>query len=272
MPVTESPTKVYLFASHTQAAPLVVDTPASAMQTVVMHVHNLTWGTVLARQTRDGTWVRIPPRSFKQVTVEGYPPSLELAVEQPLYRHISMRTDTPPTETPHVVELQVSQFIAMPFPAPEIISFVATDDKLTVGQNGELTAVFRGGTGTVNQAVGSVTTAVAKALTGPAVTTTYTLSVDNGEGKVATLTETVEVYAAPIATSLTPGSASIAAGASTTLTAVFSNGTGVITPGNVEVTSGVAITVTPAVTTEYTLTVTNPAGQTDTDAATITVT
>jgi len=76
---------------------------------------------------------------------------------------------------------------------------------------------------------------------------------------------------APIATSLTAGAASISPGDSTTLTPVFSNGTGVITPGNIPATSGTAIPVSPTTTTTYTLTVTNSVGLTAIATATITV-
>jgi hypothetical protein len=64
----------------------------------------------------------------------------------------------------------------------------------------------------------------------------------------------------PIAISLTAGSSSITAGTSTTLTPVFANGTGVISPGNLTATSGKEITVSPAATTTYTLTVTSSTG------------
>jgi hypothetical protein len=76
---------------------------------------------------------------------------------------------------------------------------------------------------------------------------------------------------APVATSLTAGAASITNGSSTTLTPIFSGGTGVITPGNTTVTSGVAITVTPTTTTTYTLTVTNALGATASTSTSITV-
>jgi hypothetical protein len=54
----------------------------------------------------------------------------------------------------------------------------------------------------------------------------------------------------------------LAAGASTQLTAVFANGTGSISPGFASVASGVAVTVTPDLTTTYTLTVSDASGHT----------
>ena len=56
-----------------------------------------------------------------------------------------------------------------------------------------------------------------------------------------------------------------------TLTGVFANGTGVITPGNLPAASGTAVTVSPTATTTYTLTVTPSSGPAVTATATITV-
>jgi N-acetylneuraminic acid mutarotase len=67
---------------------------------------------------------------------------------------------------------------------------------------------------------------------------------------------------APTITSLSFADVSIAVNGSTTLTAVFSNGTAVLTPGNITLTSGVGVTVSPSSTEEYTVTVTNQAGNT----------
>ena len=76
----------------------------------------------------------------------------------------------------------------------------------------------------------------------------------------------------PSITSFSANPASITDGASATLTGVFANGTGVITPGNVPATSGVAVNVSPTTTTTYTLTVTNASGTPITAIATVTVT
>jgi len=72
-------------------------------------------------------------------------------------------------------------------------------------------------------------------------------------------------------TSFTTSSATITAGQSTTLTGVFVNGTGVITPGNIAAVSGTAVTVTPTATTTYTLTVTPSSGAAVTATVSITV-
>jgi len=72
-------------------------------------------------------------------------------------------------------------------------------------------------------------------------------------------------------TSFTASAATITVGQSATLTGVFANGTGVITPGSLAATSGTAVTVTPAATTTYTLTVTPSSGTAVTATTTITV-
>jgi hypothetical protein len=71
--------------------------------------------------------------------------------------------------------------------------------------------------------------------------------------------------------SFTASPASITDGLSATLTGVFTNGTGVITPGNLSATSGIAVTVAPTATTTYTLTVTPTSGTSVTATATVTV-
>ena len=75
----------------------------------------------------------------------------------------------------------------------------------------------------------------------------------------------------PSITSFTANPTSIAAGSSAALTGVFANGTGIITPGNLAATSGVAVTVSPTATTTYTLTVTPASGAAVTATATVTM-
>jgi hypothetical protein len=64
----------------------------------------------------------------------------------------------------------------------------------------------------------------------------------------------------PEIASFAAAKATITAGASTTLTAAFSNGTGSVDQRVGAVTSGTAVTVSPAATTTYTLTVTGSCG------------
>ncbi len=75
----------------------------------------------------------------------------------------------------------------------------------------------------------------------------------------------------PSITSFTANLTSITDGSTATLTGVFANGAGIITPGNLPATSGAAVTVSPTATTTYTLTVTPTSGTAATATATITV-
>ncbi len=156
--------------------------------------------------------------------------------------------------------------------APVITSFTASPASITTGSPSTLTAVFTGGTGSVNNSVGTVTSNTGVSVS-PSTTTTYTLTVTNAATTPAsvTATATVTVYPAPAIASFTATSTTIAAGTSTTLTPTFSNGTGTINSISGNVTSGSSYPVTPATTTTYTLTVTNGAGSTTTSTVTITV-
>lgn len=87
-----------------------------------------------------------------------------------------------------------------------------------------------------------------------------TSQLNNTTGITTSSTATVTVVNSPNITSLTPDSYGIGLGSSTNLTPIFANGTGVITPGNILVTSGNSISISPTVNTTYTLTVTNQAG------------
>ncbi len=158
--------------------------------------------------------------------------------------------------------------------APSITSLTSAAATITAGTSTTLTGIFTGGTGSIDNAVGAVTSGAA-ATVSPATTTTYTLTVTNTATTPATTTKmvTVTVVPAPTITSFSPALATIVSGNSTTLTAVFSNGTGTIDNSVGPVTSGTPVTVTPAATTTYTLTVTNsatvPASVTSTTTVTV---
>src|ERR1035441_1137697 len=77
--------------------------------------------------------------------------------------------------------------------------------------------------------------------------------------------------AEPTVTSFVANPTTVTVGGSTSLTAVFSNGTGVITPGNLTVTSGTPVTVSPTTTTVYTLTVTPSLGTAITQTTTVSI-
>ena len=77
--------------------------------------------------------------------------------------------------------------------------------------------------------------------------------------------------APPVATSLVAGTSNLLKGNSTTLTPTYSAGTATINGVTGLIVSGTPVTVSPTVTTIYTLTVTNSLGATATIASTITV-
>ncbi len=157
-----------------------------------------------------------------------------------------------------------------PPPAPSITSFVSNPATITAGASATLTGVFVNGTGVITP--GNLPAISGTAVTvSPTATTTYTLTVTPSSGAAVTATATVTVSPAPTITSFVANPTSILAGDSSSLTAVFANGTGMIAPGNIAVTSGTAVSVSPAATTIYTLTVTPPVGTAITQQATVTV-
>jgi hypothetical protein len=155
-------------------------------------------------------------------------------------------------------------------PAPVITSFSAGANEILAGTSTSLTAVFSGGTGMITPGNLSVASGTPVTVT-PGTTTTYTLTVTPPVGSAITQTVEITVDPAPVITSFTASNNPINSGASTDLTAVFSGGTGMITPGNLAVTSGTPVSVTPAATTTYTLTVTPPVGNAITKTLTVTV-
>jgi len=153
--------------------------------------------------------------------------------------------------------------------AANITSFTATPTQIEAGSTSNLTGYFTGGTGVITPGNIAATSGTLIPVT-PTTTTTYTLTVTpTGGGTAATKTATVTVYPVPVISSFTASPNPIVAGTSSSLSANFSGGSGVITPGNVSVTSGTPVNVSPSVTTTYTLTVTPPVGSV---AATQTVT
>jgi hypothetical protein len=142
-------------------------------------------------------------------------------------------------------------------PAPTIAGFAASPASLATGGSTQLTATFAGGTATLDHGLGAVTTGT-PVPTGPlAASTTYLLTVTNAAGDSVMASTTVTVGPAVAITSFTAASATLTAGASTTLIPAFINATGAtVDQGIGAVASGTAVTVTPAATTTYTLTAT----------------
>jgi hypothetical protein len=152
--------------------------------------------------------------------------------------------------------------------APAITTFNATPGTIGAGQSSSLLADFVNGTGVITPGNIAVTSGTAVNVS-PAATTTYTLTVTPVTGTPVTGMVTVTVDPAPTITSFGASPATITSGTSSGLTAVFANGTGVITPGNITVTSGTPVSVSPTTTTIYTLTVTPPLGTAITQTTTV---
>jgi len=154
---------------------------------------------------------------------------------------------------------------------PIISSFSANPAAITAGASSKLTAVFSNGSGVITPGSISVASGTPVSVS-PTATTTYTLMVTGTGGQSVSQTATVTVSAGPSIASFTASPGTIAAGSTSSLTGVFSGGTGVITPGNISVTSGTAVSVSPSATTTYTLTVTSSGGSSVTQQVTVTVT
>jgi hypothetical protein len=175
------------------------------------------------------------------------------------------------TVTPPAVGTAITQQATVTvYPAPTISSFTSLASTITAGGSGtSLTAVFANGIGVITP--GNITVTSGNAVpVNPTTTTTYTLTVTPPAGMAATAMVSVTVDPAPVITSFVANPTLVGPGGSASLTAVFANGTGVITPGNIPVTSGIPVSVSPTITTNYTLTVTNPIGAAISQITTVT--
>jgi alpha-L-arabinofuranosidase len=153
------------------------------------------------------------------------------------------------------------------YPVPVIISFSASSNQINSGSSITLTGDFTGGPGLITgpgNFSASVSSGQQVKVTPPAMTTpatdTYTLTVTPAVGSAIAETAAVTVYTMPVITSFTANPNPVVAGSNINLTAIFSGGTGVITPGNITAISGTPVSVSTAgittYMTTYTLTVT----------------
>ena len=155
--------------------------------------------------------------------------------------------------------------------APVISGFTAAPLTITAGQSSTLSwAVSGAGNIIISPAIGIVTGN--SIVVTPAQTTTYTLTATNTAGaNFATITITVSgTLPGPSISSFTATKNLITAGASITLTAVFSGGSGIVDKGVGQITSGTPVAIAPTSSTTYTLTVTGNGG-TVTASTTVTV-
>ena len=169
-------------------------------------------------------------------------------------------------------QLTNSSLILMTLLGPHIAAFTTGDGATCVviltGSSVTLLPTFTGGSGSIDQGVGPVTSGTPVEVVPPFLKESngdisYTLTVTDANGsaviasvRVLVLLQPVEVVL-PDIKSFDAVPAAIAAGGSATLTAVFNGGSGSIDQGVGPVASGVGIPVAPPVTTVYTLTVTS---------------
>ena len=156
-------------------------------------------------------------------------------------------------------------------PPPLINGFTASPSTIEVGSSSSLLPTFSGGTGMITPGNIPATNGTAVSVS-PTATTTYTLTVTPSGGAPATATAIVSVDPVPAISAFSASPSTITSGNSSTLTASFTGGTGVINPGSLSVTSGTPIGVSPTTSTTYILTVTPPVGAVNaTSQATVTV-
>lgn len=146
--------------------------------------------------------------------------------------------------------------------APAIQGFSAAKATLTTGSSTTLTATFTDGTGQIDPGAIPVTSGQPVSTGALTATANYMLTVKDSAGTSVTASVTVTVVpAATIASFDASPWPVIASGTAARLTPVFANGTGAVDQGVGAVTSGQAVTTANLTTaTSYTLTVTNPAG------------
>lgn len=147
-------------------------------------------------------------------------------------------------------------------------SLAAASSNIQLGGTTTLTPTFNDGTASIDNGIGVVSSGVGVSVS-PTTTTTYTLTISSPNGSISSIL-TIGVIQLPAITSFQAANTSIAAGTSTTLTAVFT-GTGTIDNGIGAVVSGVPITVSPILTTIYTLTASNSLGASSTATTTVSV-
>jgi uncharacterized repeat protein (TIGR01451 family) len=150
-------------------------------------------------------------------------------------------------------------------PAPVITAFSASPSTIAAGDSVTFSAAFTGGTGVITPGGYAITSGGAYVLaTGPSSTTTYTLTVTAACGSASQATATTTVTVGPAPGGSLNFSGDISLGCTATLNWTATNATsGTLNPGgiSVPVVSGSgSITVTPIVTTVYTLSLTGPGG------------
>jgi len=136
-------------------------------------------------------------------------------------------------------------------PPPIINGFTASPSTIEAGSSSSLMPTFNTGSGVITPGNIAATSGTAVNVS-PTATTTYTLTVTPSSGAAATATATVTVDPVPVISSFSANPTTIAAGSSSSLTASFTGGTGTVTPGNLAITSGTPLSVSPTSTRQTT--------------------
>jgi hypothetical protein len=147
-------------------------------------------------------------------------------------------------------------------PAPAISAFQAQNAIVTESIGTWLAFTFAGGSGSIDNGIGAVTSGTPVYIT-PAATTTYTLTVTSAASATANSTATVTVVPHPVLNWFVASPTTVRPGGTTTLTASFGGGVGVVSgPGGDigTMVSGVPFDTNIAQSSTLTLTVTSPAG------------
>ena len=144
---------------------------------------------------------------------------------------------------------------------PTILSFTASPTTISAGKSSTLSWTVTGATMlSLDQGAGSALVSVlgtTSQVVAPTQTTTYTLTLNGTMSAQVTVT----VVSLPTITSFSASPTAVRSGNSTTLTAVFSGGTGAVDQGIGAMTSGLGKSTGPiSAGTTYTLTVTNALG------------
>lgn len=156
-------------------------------------------------------------------------------------------------------------------PPPSIRSFTVDDPAIVSGATAVLTPVFEGGLGAID-GVSAVESGLAVRVA-PTATTNYLLRVTNAAGDSDTERITVVVHPAMAITSFTATPSVSYTAQPVMLRATFTGGAGTVdnVTGSNVMTSSTDRTVNPNATTVYSFTLTSPAGDTLTAAASVTV-
>jgi gliding motility-associated-like protein len=158
------------------------------------------------------------------------------------------------------------------FVSPSIQLTASGATTICIGQQANISAAATGGLGTINYTWSNSATGPGPHVVSPTVTTAYTVTASDSVGCTSSL-QTVTITVNPALQAAVGSTASVCAGGSATINATATGGDGSYTftwmPGNI---SGPSITVSPSVTTTYSVIVSDGCGSpADTQSVLVTV-